>query len=64
VVFCLVAGMIAACGRQWRGGGRGLTDWVSLGVLAAFVPRDAVDEAIAAAGKQARRSMGSCRRMW
>jgi hypothetical protein len=38
-------------------GGR-LTDWVSLGVLAAFVPRDAVDEAIAAAGKQARRSDG------
>ena len=38
-------------------GGR-LTDWVSLGVLAAFVPRDAVDEAVAAAGKQARRSDG------
>jgi hypothetical protein len=38
-------------------GGR-LTDWVSLGVLAAFVPRDAVDDAVAAAGKQARRSDG------
>ena len=38
-------------------GGR-LTDWVSLGVLAAFVPRDAVDEAVAAAGKRARRSDG------
>jgi hypothetical protein len=38
-------------------GGR-LADWVSLGVLAAFVPRDAVDDAIAAAGKQARRSDG------
>jgi hypothetical protein len=38
-------------------GGR-LTDWVSLGVLAAFVPRDAVDDAIAATGKQARRSDG------
>ena len=38
-------------------GGR-LTDWVSLGVLAAFVPRDAVDEAIAATGKQAKRSDG------
>src|SRR5215472_108237 len=38
-------------------GGR-LTDWVSLGVLAAFVPRDAVDDAIKAAGKQARRSDG------
>jgi hypothetical protein len=35
-----------------------LTDWVSLGVLAAFVPRDAVDDAIAAAGKQAKRSDG------
>src|SRR5260370_3751183 len=34
-------------------GGR-LTDWVSLGVLAAFVPRDAVDDAVGAAGKQAR----------
>jgi hypothetical protein len=38
-------------------GGR-LTDWVCLGVLASFVPRDAVDEAVAAAGKQARRSDG------
>ena len=38
-------------------GGR-LTDWVSLGVLASFVPRDAVDDAIAAAGRQARRSDG------
>jgi hypothetical protein len=31
---------------------------VSLGVLAAFVPRDAVDDAVAAAGRQARRSDG------
>ena len=38
-------------------GGR-LTDWVSLGVLALFVSRDAVDDAVAAAGKQARRSDG------
>src|SRR5260370_16750915 len=38
-------------------GGR-LTDWVSLGVLASFVPRDAVDDAVAWAGKQARRSDG------
>src|ERR1035441_3226725 len=38
-------------------GGR-LTDWVSLGVLAAFVPRDAVYDAVAAAGKQAGRSDG------
>jgi hypothetical protein len=43
-------GVVAAGGR--------LTDWVSLGVLAASVPRDAVDDAIAAAGRQARRSDG------
>jgi hypothetical protein len=43
-------GVVAAGGR--------LTDWVSLGVLAAFVPRDAVDDAAAAARKQARRSDG------
>ncbi len=42
------------------GGGR-LTDWISLGVLASSVPRDAVDEAIAAAGKAARRSDGKLR---
>jgi hypothetical protein len=39
------------------GGGR-LTDWISLGVLASSVPRDAVDEAVMAAGKQAKRSDG------
>jgi hypothetical protein len=38
-------------------GGR-LTDWISLGVLASAVPRDAVDEAVAAAGRAARRSDG------
>jgi hypothetical protein len=38
-------------------GGR-LTDQVSLGVLTASVPRDAVDEAVAAAGKQAKRCDG------
>src|SRR5258708_39501934 len=43
-------GVVAAGGR--------LTDWVSLGMLASFVPRDAVDDAVAAAGKQARRSGG------
>ncbi len=43
-------GVVAAGGR--------LTDWVSLGVLASSVPRDAVDDAIAAAGKQAKRSDG------
>jgi hypothetical protein len=38
-------------------GGR-LTDQISIGVLAASVPRDAVDDAVAAAGRQARRSDG------
>jgi hypothetical protein len=38
-------------------GGR-LTDWISLGVLASSVPRDAVDAAVAAAGKGAKRSDG------
>jgi hypothetical protein len=38
-------------------GGR-LTDWVSLGVLASWVPRDAVDDAVAVAGKRSRRSGG------
>jgi len=35
-----------------------LTDWISLGVLASSVPRDAVDEAVAAAGKGAKRAGG------
>lgn len=35
-----------------------LSDWVSLGVLTSSVPRDAVDEAIAAAGKGAKRCDG------
>jgi len=39
------------------GGGR-LTDWISLGVLASSVPRDAVDAAVVAAGKGAKRSDG------
>jgi hypothetical protein len=38
--------------------GARLTDWISLGVLASSVPRDAVDDAVAAAGKGARRSDG------
>jgi hypothetical protein len=38
-------------------GGR-LTDWISLGVLASGVPRDAVDEAIEATGKAAKRAGG------
>jgi Insertion element 4 transposase N-terminal len=43
-------GVVAAGGR--------LTDWISLGVLASSVRRDAVDEAVTAAGKGARRSDG------
>jgi Insertion element 4 transposase N-terminal len=39
------------------GGGR-WTDRVSLGVLASSVPRDVVDDAVAAAGRQAKRSDG------
>jgi hypothetical protein len=39
------------------GGGR-LTDWVSLGVLASWVPRDAVDDAVAETGRAARRAGG------
>ena len=51
--------MIAGHGAQWRGGRWWpLTDWISLGVLASAVPRDAVDEAITAAGKAAKRSDG------
>jgi Insertion element 4 transposase N-terminal len=38
-------------------GGR-LTDWVSLGVLASWVPADAIDDAVAATGKQERRRGG------
>ena len=39
-------------------GGSVLTDWISLGVLASSVPRDVVDEAVAATGKGARRAGG------
>jgi acyl-CoA reductase-like NAD-dependent aldehyde dehydrogenase len=38
--------------------GGALTDWISLGVLASAVPRDAVDDAVEAAGKRAKRSGG------
>ena len=38
-------------------GGR-LSDWISLGVLASWVPRDAVDEAVEATGKGAKRKGG------
>jgi hypothetical protein len=43
-------GVVTADGR--------LTDWISLGVLTSSVPRDAVDDAIEAAGKRAKRSDG------
>jgi hypothetical protein len=39
-------------------GGGVLTDWISLGVLASSVPRDVVDDAIAEAGRGARRAGG------
>ena len=35
-----------------------LSEWISLGVLASWVPRDAVDEAIEVTGKGARRKGG------
>jgi Insertion element 4 transposase N-terminal len=38
--------------------GGALTDWISLGVLASAVPRDAVDDAVEATGKAAKRSGG------
>ncbi|WP_212995002.1 IS4 family transposase [Actinoplanes auranticolor] len=36
----------------------GLTDWISVGLLASSVPRDVIDEAVAAYGRQAKRSDG------
>jgi hypothetical protein len=38
-------------------GGR-LTDWISLGVLASWVPADAIDDAVEATGKTERRRGG------
>jgi hypothetical protein len=35
-----------------------LADWISLAVLTSFVPRDAVDEALEATGKTAKRAGG------
>ncbi len=40
------------------GGGDRLTDWISLGVLASWVPPDAVDDAVAGSGRGARRAGG------
>src|SRR6266849_5917517 len=45
------AGVVAGSGA--------LTDWISLGVLASRVPRDAVDDAIAETGKGAHREVPS-----
>jgi transposase IS4-like protein/DDE family transposase len=39
-------------------GGR-LSDWVSVGLLTSSMPRDVVDEVVAAAGRQAKRSDGT-----
>src|SRR6185437_11356586 len=39
-------------------GGGGLADWVSLGVLASWVPRDAVEDAVEETGRGARRAGG------
>ena len=39
-------------------GSGALTDWISLGVLTSSVPRDVVEDAVAAAGKGARRAGG------
>jgi hypothetical protein len=38
--------------------GRRLTDWISLGVLASWVPADAIDDAVEATGKSERRRGG------
>jgi hypothetical protein len=38
--------------------GSALTDWISLGVLASWVPRDAVDDAVVVTGKAAKRAGG------
>ena len=38
--------------------GGSLTDWISLGVLASWIPADAVDDAIEVTGKKARRRGG------
>jgi len=44
---------------QTGGVGEGrLSDWISLGVLASWVPRDAVDDAVEATGKGAKRRGG------
>jgi hypothetical protein len=56
-VFELVAGRIRGMTGDGIAGGR-LADRISLGVLAASVPRDAVDAAVAVTGRGARRRGG------
>ena len=51
----MIAGHDADWWRGWRRGADGL---VSLGVLASSVPRDVVDDAVAAAGRDTRRAGG------
>jgi hypothetical protein len=50
--------MIAAVGQTGVVAGGRLTDWISLGVLASWVPADAIDDAVEATGKSERRRGG------
>jgi hypothetical protein len=50
--------MITAVGQTGVVAGGRLTDWISLGVLASWVPADAIDDAVEAAGKGERRRGG------
>jgi hypothetical protein len=50
--------MITAVGETGVVAGGRLTDWISLGVLASWVPADAIDDAVEAAGKGERRRGG------
>ena len=51
---------MVCAGVEQTGGvaGSALTDWISLGVLASSVPRDAVDDAVEVTGKAAKRAGG------
>jgi len=57
LVVGMPAGMIRSGDAECWGGCR-LTDWISLGVLTSSVPRDSVDAAVVATGRQAKRSDG------
>jgi hypothetical protein len=57
--FCLVAGKITSHGRQWRGDGWWSADGPDLARGAGRLgSADAVDDAVAEAGRQARRRDG------